>query len=183
MMRILPRVFPIPVVDSWPFCWPSVVWPDGPPRLLPAAELRFRTASMCLLPMISAPLAGKRVGLITNPTGVTRDLRSTIDVLARLQEGQAGRPVRARARRSRQRPCGRQDRRLARPGHRPARLLALRQEPQAHPRDAGRHRRAGLRRSGHRLLARTPTSARWAWAWKPPPRTRSPSSFSTAPTR
>ena len=27
------------------------------------------------------PLAGKRVGLITNPTGVTRDLRSTIDVL------------------------------------------------------------------------------------------------------
>lgn len=26
-------------------------------------------------------LAGKRVGLITNPTGVTRDLRSTIDVL------------------------------------------------------------------------------------------------------
>ena len=28
-----------------------------------------------------AALAGKRVGLITNPTGVTRDLRSTIDVL------------------------------------------------------------------------------------------------------
>jgi uncharacterized protein YbbC (DUF1343 family) len=27
------------------------------------------------------PLRGKRVGLITNPTGVTRDLRSTIDVL------------------------------------------------------------------------------------------------------
>ncbi len=29
------------------------------------------------------PLAGKRVGLITNPTGVTRDLLSTIDVLHR----------------------------------------------------------------------------------------------------
>lgn len=28
-----------------------------------------------------APLAGKRVGLITNPTGITRDLRSTVDVL------------------------------------------------------------------------------------------------------
>lgn len=28
-----------------------------------------------------APLAGKRVGLITNPTGVTADLRSTVDVL------------------------------------------------------------------------------------------------------
>lgn len=28
-----------------------------------------------------APLAGKRVGLITNPTGVTSDLRSAIDVL------------------------------------------------------------------------------------------------------
>lgn len=28
-----------------------------------------------------APLAGKRVGLITNPTGVTSDLRSTVDVL------------------------------------------------------------------------------------------------------
>jgi uncharacterized protein YbbC (DUF1343 family) len=29
-----------------------------------------------------APLRGKRVGLITNPTGVTSDLRSTIDVLS-----------------------------------------------------------------------------------------------------
>lgn len=28
-----------------------------------------------------APLAGKRVGLVTNPTGVTGDLRSTVDVL------------------------------------------------------------------------------------------------------
>ena len=28
-----------------------------------------------------APLAGKRVGLITNPTGITADLRSTVDVL------------------------------------------------------------------------------------------------------
>lgn len=28
-----------------------------------------------------APLTGKRVGLITNPTGVTSDLRSTVDVL------------------------------------------------------------------------------------------------------
>src|SRR5512141_2111225 len=28
------------------------------------------------------PLKGKRVGLVTNPTGVTGDLRSTIDVLA-----------------------------------------------------------------------------------------------------
>ncbi|HRX85166.1 MAG TPA: DUF1343 domain-containing protein [Phycisphaerae bacterium] len=28
-----------------------------------------------------APLAGKRVGLITNPTGVDRDLRSTVDIL------------------------------------------------------------------------------------------------------
>lgn len=30
-----------------------------------------------------APLQGKRVGLITNPTGVTRELASTIDVLAK----------------------------------------------------------------------------------------------------
>jgi len=29
-----------------------------------------------------APLKGKRIGLVTNPTGVTRDLRATIDVLA-----------------------------------------------------------------------------------------------------
>ncbi|MCB9849816.1 MAG: DUF1343 domain-containing protein [Phycisphaerales bacterium] len=28
-----------------------------------------------------APLVGKRVGLITNPTGITRDMRSTVDVL------------------------------------------------------------------------------------------------------
>ena len=32
------------------------------------------------------PLRGKRVGLITNPTGVTGDLRSTIDVLHETQE-------------------------------------------------------------------------------------------------
>ena len=35
-----------------------------------------------------APLAGKRVGLITNPTGVTRDLRSTVDVLHQAQNVQ-----------------------------------------------------------------------------------------------
>jgi len=33
-----------------------------------------------------APLAGKRIGLITNPTGVTSDLRSTIDVLHAAKE-------------------------------------------------------------------------------------------------
>jgi uncharacterized protein YbbC (DUF1343 family) len=30
-----------------------------------------------------APLRGKRIGLVTNPTGVTSDLRATVDVLAR----------------------------------------------------------------------------------------------------
>lgn len=34
-----------------------------------------------LIEQAFAPLAGKRVGLITNPTGITSDLRSTIDVL------------------------------------------------------------------------------------------------------
>ncbi|MGE0478930.1 MAG: exo-beta-N-acetylmuramidase NamZ domain-containing protein [Phycisphaerae bacterium] len=45
----------------------------GGPRLELGVDVLIRRAF--------APLAGKRVGLITNPSGVTRDLRPTIDVL------------------------------------------------------------------------------------------------------
>jgi len=49
-------------------------------------QMRPRTARVqlgvdVLIEEDFAPLAGKRVGLITNPTGVTSDLRATIDVL------------------------------------------------------------------------------------------------------
>ena len=40
------------------------------------------------------PLKGKRVGLVTNPSGVNRTLRSTIDTLFEAG-GEPGRPVRA----------------------------------------------------------------------------------------
>lgn len=45
----------------------------GAPRVLTGIDV--------LIKRDFAPLADKRVGLITNPTGVTHDLRSTIDVL------------------------------------------------------------------------------------------------------
>jgi uncharacterized protein YbbC (DUF1343 family) len=36
------------------------------------------------------PLAGKRVGLITNPTGVDSNLKSTIDILAGADQSGTG---------------------------------------------------------------------------------------------
>ena len=49
------------------------------PRQRPAA---VQTGIETLIQQGFAPLKGKRVGLITNPTGVTRDLKATIDILA-----------------------------------------------------------------------------------------------------
>jgi uncharacterized protein YbbC (DUF1343 family) len=46
----------------------------------PAAP-QVRTGIDVLVADNFAPLAGKRVGLITNPTGLTADLKSTVDVL------------------------------------------------------------------------------------------------------
>lgn len=51
-----------------------------PPRPLRPAVL---TGLETLRQQDFAPLTGKRVGLITNPTGVTSDLRTTIDILAK----------------------------------------------------------------------------------------------------
>lgn len=48
---------------------------------LPVAA-QVQTGIEVLREMDFAPLAGKRVGLITNPTGVDSQLRSTIDILA-----------------------------------------------------------------------------------------------------
>ena len=89
-------------------------------------------------------LAGKRVGLITNPTGVDTDLRSTADLLHSAPEVNltalfapehgvrgdiaAGATVAGGKRRR----------------HRPAGALSLRQDTQAHGSDACRHRRPGL---------------------------------------
>jgi uncharacterized protein YbbC (DUF1343 family) len=47
----------------------------------PAAAPAARPGIDVLIADGFKPLAGKRVGLITNPTGVTADLRSTVDVL------------------------------------------------------------------------------------------------------
>ena len=45
------------------------------------AEVKVKTGIEVLVENDFAPLAGKRVGLITNPTGVDSRLRSTIDIL------------------------------------------------------------------------------------------------------
>lgn len=45
------------------------------------AQTRVQPGIDVLIEQEFAPLDGKRVGLVTNPTGVTADLRSTIDVL------------------------------------------------------------------------------------------------------
>ncbi len=50
---------------------------------LAVGQPRVRTGIDVLIADGFKRLEGKRVGLITNPTGVTADLRSTIDVLAR----------------------------------------------------------------------------------------------------
>src|SRR5258706_2591309 len=42
---------------------------------------RVTTGLEALIQIDFAPLKGKRVGLITNPTGITHDFRSSIDVL------------------------------------------------------------------------------------------------------
>ena len=47
-----------------------------------AATSQIRTGIEVLLEQNFEPLAGKRVGLITNPTGVNSNLKSTIDILA-----------------------------------------------------------------------------------------------------
>ena len=45
------------------------------------AAPKVKTGIEVLIEQDFAPLAGKRVGLITNPTGVDSQLRSTIDIL------------------------------------------------------------------------------------------------------
>src|SRR6202140_304234 len=49
---------------------------------IPAAGAQTLTGIDVLEAQKFAPLAGKRVGLITNQTGIDRDRRSTIDLLA-----------------------------------------------------------------------------------------------------
>ena len=46
-----------------------------------AEKIRIKTGIEVLKAQRFAPLQGKRIGLITNPTGVDNDLRSTIDIL------------------------------------------------------------------------------------------------------
>jgi len=50
------------------------------------ASERVRTGVETLIEQNFASLAGKRVGLITNPTGVTSDLTSTVDVLHKAKQ-------------------------------------------------------------------------------------------------
>jgi uncharacterized protein YbbC (DUF1343 family) len=51
----------------------------------PAAASQTLTGIDALEAQNFAPLAGKRVGLITNQTGIDRNRRSTIDLLAHTQ--------------------------------------------------------------------------------------------------
>ncbi len=52
---------------------PSGTAPGTPPEILPGVEVLVRDHAK--------DLAGKRVGILTNPTGVTRSLQSTIDAV------------------------------------------------------------------------------------------------------
>ncbi|MBU0637634.1 MAG: DUF1343 domain-containing protein [Planctomycetes bacterium] len=61
---------------------------DGTYAQTPAPNAGVQPGIDVLIADRFQPLAGKRVGLITNPTGVTSDLRSTIDVLYQTPEVQ-----------------------------------------------------------------------------------------------
>ncbi len=71
-MQVLQRHFLILIMGSMALL--------GAIESAPAGE-RVRPGVETLIEQDFTSLAGKRVGLITNPTGVTSDLRSTIDVL------------------------------------------------------------------------------------------------------
>ncbi len=80
MMRQCWRVFPISIwlAAIVPGVGFAPAWAASP---VAVKDVVVQNGIDVLLADDFAPLAGKRVGLITNPTGVTRDLRSTIDVL------------------------------------------------------------------------------------------------------
>ncbi len=64
-----------------------VVWPaacsrgEGPPA--PSAAVRIKPGVEVFLEKYAGLVKGKKVGLVTNPTGVDSRLRSTVDLLAR----------------------------------------------------------------------------------------------------
>jgi hypothetical protein len=128
-------------------------------------------------------LAGKRVGLITNPSGVNRRLESTLDVLRRAPgvrlvalfgpehgiygDVPAGDKIESRTDASA--PACRCTRSTARPA-------------------SPRRRCCGVSMSSCTICripaaAPTPSSARWALRWRPAPRRASSSSCSTGRTR
>ena len=98
-----------------------------------------------------AELKGKRVGLITNATGIDSQGNSTVDILLPCAGRAARRAFRAGARRLRRRLGGAIRRIEHRRAHRAAGLFALRPDEEADAGDAQEHRRAGLRHPGHRL--------------------------------
>ena len=121
--------------------------------LLPAGaqRVRVKTGIEVLKEQHFSLLEGKRVGLITNPTGVDSDLRLTADILHEApnvqlvalyapEHGIRGEGTRRGA-----------GGRPARPPHRAARAFAARQAPQAHAGHAARRGRAGVRHPGHRM--------------------------------
>ena len=55
----------------------------------PEEKIRIKTGIEVLKEQRFRPLRGKRVGLITNPTGVDNTLRSTIDLLYEAPDMQA----------------------------------------------------------------------------------------------
>lgn len=60
---------------------PEYVQPAGPAALQEPARVPVRTGLEVLADSGFGILAGKRVGLVTNPSGIDRNLRSSIDIL------------------------------------------------------------------------------------------------------
>ena len=74
---VCPRRIPGPRAGTWMVLGVSLCWGALTSSMLRAeGPAEIRTGADQLLAADPSPLRGKRVGLITNPTGVTRDLQS-----------------------------------------------------------------------------------------------------------
>lgn len=66
----------------------AVVLPLCAAAQIPGLDPKIKLGVDVLIERGFEPLKGKRVGLITNPTGMTRDLRATVDVLCAAKDVQ-----------------------------------------------------------------------------------------------
>ena len=171
--------------------------PDGKGNILPMlrriAERRGRArraaqrrtccrASTCSKPTAFAPLAGRRVGLITNQIGARR--RRTAD--GRRAAPGAGRPKLVALFSPEHGLDARREGKIA-SGPRPATGLPIYSLYGEHLRPTramlDRPRCAGVRHAGRRARASTPTSRPWPTRWRRRRKAGSISTCSTGPTR